>query len=112
VVFDQFEGRTNGDVTGFRWDSGGWVGTVSNKLRLKTEALVDERDVARDGDQELPYERPIAFVRYFDWQAGVRYDWDSGGHVRASGVRAPRGTLTLIVTRRASSSSPAPARAA
>jgi uncharacterized protein involved in copper resistance len=30
-----------------------------------------------DGDQEALYDRPIPYLRYFDFQAGVRYDLDS-----------------------------------
>jgi copper resistance protein B len=30
-----------------------------------------------DGDQEVLYDRPIPFLRYFDGQAGLRYDLDS-----------------------------------
>jgi copper resistance protein B len=38
---------------------------------------VNEQGKVEDGDQEVLYDRPISFLRYFDWQAGLRYDWDS-----------------------------------
>ena len=74
--FDQFEGRTNGPDNEFRWDGEGWIGTDMNRLWLKSEGFV-ENGKATDGDTEALYDRPIPFLRYFDAQAGVRYDLDS-----------------------------------
>jgi copper resistance protein B len=76
VVFDQLEGRTNGPDNEFRWDGEGWNGTDMNKLWFKSEGFL-EHGQATDGDTEALYDRPIPFLRYFDWQAGVRYDLDS-----------------------------------
>jgi copper resistance protein B len=76
VLFDQFEGRTNGPDNEFRWDGQGWIGNDMNKLWLKSEGFV-ENGKASDGDTEVLYDRPIPFLRYFDAQAGVRYDLDS-----------------------------------
>ncbi len=76
VLFDQFEGRTNGPDNEFRWDGQGWVGTDMNKLWFKSEGFV-ENGKASDGDTEALYDHPIPFLRYFDAQAGVRYDLDS-----------------------------------
>lgn len=76
VVFDQLEGRTNGPDNEFRWDGEGWIGTDMNKLWFKSEGFL-EHGQATDGDTEALYDRPIPFLRYFDWQAGVRYDLDS-----------------------------------
>jgi copper resistance protein B len=77
VSFDQLEGRTNGPNTSFRWDGQGWIGTDFNKLWLKSEGTVTN-GITSDGDQEILYDRPIPYLRYFDWQAGVRLDLDSG----------------------------------
>lgn len=77
VLFEQLEGRTNLDDTELRWEGRGWVGTDENRLVVKTEGFLNEHGKVDDGDQELLYARPIWFLRYFDWQAGVRYDWDS-----------------------------------
>ena len=76
VLFDQLEGRTNGPDNEFRWDGEGWIGTDMNKLWFKSEGFV-EHGKATDGDTEALYDRPIPFLRYFDAQAGVRYDLDS-----------------------------------
>jgi copper resistance protein B len=77
VIFDQLEGRTNGPNTSFRWDGEGWIGTDFNKLWIKSEGRV-MNGVTSDGDHEFLYDRPIPHLGYFDWQAGVRLDLDSG----------------------------------
>lgn len=76
VLFDQLEGRTNGPDNEFRWDGEGWIGTDMNKLWFKSEGFL-EHGKAADGDSEGLYDHPIPFLRYFDAQAGVRYDLDS-----------------------------------
>jgi copper resistance protein B len=76
VLFDQFEGRTNGPDNELRWDGEGWIGTDMNKLWLKSEGFSTNTTVS-DGDQEALYDRPIPRLRYFDAQAGVREDLDS-----------------------------------
>jgi copper resistance protein B len=76
VLFNQLEGRTNGPDNEFRWDGQGWFGTDMNKIWFKSEGFV-ENGKATDGDTEALYDRPIPFLRYFDAQAGVRYDLDS-----------------------------------
>jgi copper resistance protein B len=77
VLFDQLEGRISGSDNAFRWDGEGWIGTDMNRLWFKSEGFVDKGAVS-DGDQELLYDRPISHLRYFDAQAGVREDLDSG----------------------------------
>ena len=76
VLFNQLEGRTDGPDTEFRWDGEGWIGTDMNKLWFRSEGFV-EHGRASDGITEALYDRPIHFLRYFDVQAGVRYDLDS-----------------------------------
>src|SRR5258708_25235128 len=76
VLFDQFEGRTNGPDNELRWDAQGWIGTDMNRLWLKSEGFVSNGTM-RDGDHEALYDRPIPRLRYFDVQAGVRVDLDS-----------------------------------
>jgi len=75
-LFNQLEGRTEGPDSEFRWDGEGWVGGDMNKLWIKSEGFV-EHGKATDGDTEVLYDRPIPFLRYFDAQAGLRYDLDS-----------------------------------
>jgi copper resistance protein B len=77
VLFNQLEGRTNGPDTELRWDGEAWVGTDYNRLWLKSEGFFNERGQVEDGIQEVLYDRPVGFLRYFDWQAGLRYDLDS-----------------------------------
>ena len=76
LLFNQLEGRTNGPDNEFRWDGEAWIGTDVNKLWFKSEGFV-ENGRATDGIQEALYDRPIPHLRYFDLQAGVRYDLDS-----------------------------------
>jgi len=77
VLFSQLEGRTNGPDTGLRWDGEAWVGTDYNRVWFKSEGFFNEHGKVEDGDHEVLYDRPIPFLRYFDWQAGLRYDWDA-----------------------------------
>ena len=77
ALFDQFEGRTNGSDSEFRWDGEAWAGTDMSKLWLKSEGFVNNGEMT-DGDHEALYDRPIPRMRYFDAQAGVRADLDSG----------------------------------
>jgi copper resistance protein B len=77
VLLDQFEGRNNGPGTNFRWDGEAWAGTDYNKLWLRSEGFLHGNEKVSDGDLEVLYDRPIPFLRYFDWQIGLRYDVDS-----------------------------------
>ena len=74
--FDQLEGHI-GDGSYFRWDGQAWIGTDHDRLWLKSEGRQNpgNRNRTEDGDHELLYDRPVG--RYFDVQAGVRYDLDS-----------------------------------
>ncbi|MBF6570200.1 MAG: copper resistance protein B [Candidatus Binataceae bacterium] len=76
LMFDQLEGRTSGIENEFRWDGEGWIGTDMNRLWFKSEGFLENGKVT-DGDTEALYDRPIPHLRYFDVQAGVRYDLDS-----------------------------------
>jgi copper resistance protein B len=77
VLFDQLEGRASTSGSLLRWDGQGWVGTDMNRLWLKSEGFAGDGTVS-DGDHEALYDRPIPHMRYFDAQAGVRADLDSG----------------------------------
>ena len=77
VLFNQLEGRSNGNGSALRWDGEAWMGTDMNRLWFKSEGLL-EGSTMRDGDQEALYDRPIPRMRYFDAQVGVREDLDSG----------------------------------
>ena len=75
--FDQLEGRLGRGAYG-RWDGQAWIGDDHNRLWLKSEGRYNPNGKGRveDGDHELLYDRPIS--PFFDVQAGVRYDLDSG----------------------------------
>ena len=75
--FDQLEGRLGRGAYG-RWDGQAWIGDDHNRLWLKSEGRYNPNGKGRveDGDHELLYDRPVS--PYFDVQAGVRYDLDSG----------------------------------
>ena len=75
--FDQLEGRV-GDGSYLRWDGQGWIGDDHNRLWVKSEGRYNTSNRGRmsDGDHEFLYDRPIS--PYFDIQAGIRVDGDSG----------------------------------
>ena len=77
VLFNQLEGRTDGSDSEMRWDGEGWIGTDMNRLWLRSEGYADSGNVS-DGDLEALYDRPLPRLRYFDGQAGIREDLDSG----------------------------------
>lgn len=77
VIFEQLEDRTINSSQMLRWDAQGWIGTDMNRLWLKSEGFTDGQQMS-DGDQEALYDRPIPHMRYFDAQAGLRADLDSG----------------------------------
>ncbi len=74
-LLDPFEGRIGGENS-FRWDGQAWVGTDTNRLWFKSEGTVASSGRVSDGIHEALYDRPI--TTYFDAQAGLRYDIDSG----------------------------------
>lgn len=74
-IFNQLEGRMNGQGTYFRWDADAWAGTDENRIWIKTEGRQYGNGKMQDGDQEVLYDRPI--TRFFDIQMGLRYDLDS-----------------------------------
>jgi len=76
LLLDQFEALL-GSSDAFRWDAEGWAGTDENRLYLLTEGETRKGSVT-DGLDELLYDRPI--TPFFDLQAGVRSDLDSGAN--------------------------------
>ena len=75
-VLDQAEDRWNGANQEFRYEGQAWSGTDYNKLWLKSEGLVTNQGRFTDGQHEVLYDRAVS--TYFDVQAGVRVDLDSG----------------------------------
>jgi copper resistance protein B len=76
VLLEQLEDRWNGSDHAFRYDGQGWYGTDDDKLWVKSEGQVDGRGRFSDGQHEVLYDR--ATSTFFDVQAGVRIDADSG----------------------------------
>ena len=77
LLFTQLEARTDGRENELRWEGEGWIGTDVSRLWIKSEGVFQDGSMG-DGDHEVLYDRPIPRVRYFDAQAGVRADLDSG----------------------------------
>lgn len=120
-LLDQFEGRF-GRSNSFRWDGEAWAGTDWNRIVIKSEGETDGGRL-EDGQQQILYARPIG--TYFDLEAGLRADLDSGPgrtwaafgieglaplffHVAATGFVGDRGRLAaklegyydLLITQR------------
>lgn len=74
AIFNQLEGRWNGNNTQFRWQGQGWAGTDYDKLWIKSEGTVSNGAVD-DGQQQFLYSRAV--TTYFDVQGGLRSDIDS-----------------------------------
>ena len=76
VLLEPLEDRWNGSDHAFRYDGQGWYGTDQDKLWLKSEGEVTGRGQFQDGQHEVLYDRAVS--TFFDLQAGVRLDIDSG----------------------------------
>ena len=76
ALLDQFEGRIGGPDPSFRWDGQAWVGTDYDKFWVKSEGFVQHGGRVEDGRHEFLYDRAVS--PYFDLQAGLRSDLDSG----------------------------------
>jgi copper resistance protein B precursor CopB/multicopper oxidase len=76
ALLDQFEGRIGGPNSEFRWDGQAWAGTDLNKFWVKSESIVQGNGRVEDGRYEFLYDRAV--TPYFDLQAGLRTDLDSG----------------------------------
>jgi copper resistance protein B len=75
VLFNELEGRWNGNNTQFRWEGQGWVGTDYDKLWIKSEGTLLANGTLDDGQHQFLYGRAI--TTYFDLQGGLRSDIDS-----------------------------------
>jgi copper resistance protein B len=76
AILEQFEGRANGSSVDFRYDGQAWYGTDDDKVLIKSEGQTGLGGKFTDGQHELLYDRAVS--TYFDLQAGVRLDLDSG----------------------------------
>jgi copper resistance protein B len=72
TLLDQLEGRIGNGDTSFRWNAEGWYGDRYNKFWYKTEGETNGT-LTEEAELQTLYDHPIS--RYFDLQAGVRYDF-------------------------------------
>lgn len=81
LLADQLEFSPKGNDSSFRWDIEGWYGGDFNRLWIKTEGdQLTSKDKSGEGEVQFLYSRFVA--RYWDFQAGLRYDklWGKGSH--------------------------------
>jgi copper resistance protein B len=76
ALVEQLEDRTTGSSNNFRYEGLAWAGTDYDKLVGKFEGERLSSGAFVDGINELLYSRAIS--TYFDLQAGLRVDLDSG----------------------------------
>lgn len=76
LILDKLEGRFGDDEANFHWDAEAWTGTDEWRLWLKTEGELTDNGEVEDGQVEAFLSKPL--VTFWDAQAGVRYDADSG----------------------------------
>ncbi len=75
VMNDRFEYQSNDGDPLFLWESQGWYGGDINKFWLKTEGEYDfNADRFEEAEVQALWSRAIA--PYFDFQAGVRHDFE------------------------------------
>ena len=73
VILDQMEMREAAGDNSFSWDGEGWLGYDLQKFWVKTEG---ERTAGNTDDAELQFLYSKAIDRYWDFQLGVRYDFE------------------------------------
>lgn len=75
AVVDRFEYQSNDGTPTLLFDGQGWWGTDRDKLWVKSEIEYDfNADRFEEAELQALWSRPIA--RYFDFQAGVRHDFE------------------------------------
>lgn len=73
VMFNLAEYQVRDGADGFRWDGEGWIGGDINRLTIKTEGEGAFGEGVDDAEIQALYSRAIG--PYFNFQAGVRYDF-------------------------------------
>jgi len=73
VLLDQLEARDPSDGDILTWEGQGWVGKDLNKLWFKFEG---ESDGGSVDDAELQFLYSKAIARYWEFQVGVRHDFE------------------------------------
>lgn len=72
-ILDQFEWRDTSGDRAFSWGGQGWLGKDLRKLWFKTEG---ERTGGSIEEAELQFLYSKAIARYWDFQIGVRHDFE------------------------------------
>lgn len=89
VLADRFEYQSNDGSPALLFDGQGWWGTDRNKLWVKSEIEYDfNADRFEEAELQALWSRPVS--RYFDFQAGVRRDFQQGA-TRTFGVVGVQG---------------------
>ncbi len=73
VILDQMEIREAAGNNSFSWDGEGWLGYDLQKFWVKAEG---ERTAGNTDEAELQFLYSKAIARYWDFQLGVRYDFE------------------------------------
>ena len=82
IMADRLEVQFTDDEDTLLWDGQGWYGGDINKLWIKTEGDVSlDADEVEEAEVQALWSR--AYSRYFDLQAGLRYDLEPGGRTHA-----------------------------
>ena len=78
VMTDRLEYRSGSDEDGLTWDAQGWYGGDIDKVWVKTEGEYSETDSAfEDAELEVLWSRAIS--PFFDFQLGLRHDFEPDG---------------------------------
>lgn len=73
VMVDQLEARIHDGRDGYLWDAQGWYGGDIDKLWIKTEGKGRFGENTEDAELQALWSRAI--TPWFDFQAGLRYDF-------------------------------------
>ena len=73
ILIDQLEVRIGNGEEGYRWDAQGWYGGDINKLYITTEGEGSFGEETEDAEVQALWSRAI--TPWFDFQAGLRYDF-------------------------------------
>ncbi len=73
VILDQIETRDAAGDNTLSWDAQGWLGKDFHKIWFKTDG---ERTAGNTDEAELQFLYSKAIARYWDFQLGVRHDFE------------------------------------
>lgn len=74
VLADRFEARAGGGDESFAWDLQGWYGGDIHKVWWKSEGAGELGSNPDDAEVQVLYSRAV--TPYFDFQAGVRHNFE------------------------------------